>query len=166
MEKLIARLERRFGRFAVPNLTWVIVAGMGAVYVLAMLRPGFERLLDLDFEQVKHGQVWRLFTYVFMPGGGSTIWFLLRLYFLWWVGTTLEAHWGSFRYNLYWLIGVVATTVAAILVGGFATNSFLATTLFLAFATLFPDESIFSSSFRSRRSGSVGSRRPSSRISS
>ena len=142
MDKLLARLERRLGRFAVPNLTYVIVACMVIVYVLQMLRPGFASLLVFDLESVKHGQVWRVFTYIFVPPQ-SMLFAFLRIWFVWWVGTNLEAHWGPFKYDLYWLVGIIGTTTAAAFTGmDTATSSYLTDTLFLAFATLFPDETI------------------------
>ncbi|HEY1959934.1 MAG TPA: hypothetical protein VGH28_30205 [Polyangiaceae bacterium] len=145
MEKLLARLERRFGRFAVPNLTWIIVSGMGAVFVLSMLKPGFESALALDLGAVRHGQVWRLFTYLFLPpstdmcGLPPVIVLLVTLYFIWLMGINLESEWGAFKYNLFWIVGMIGTTVAAVIAGGGATNEYLGMSLFLAFATLFPD---------------------------
>lgn len=145
MEKLLARLERRLGRFAVPNLTWIIVSGMGVVFALSMLKPGFEQALALDLNLVKHGQVWRLFTYLFLPpdsdmcGLPKPIVLLFMLYFIWLMGTNLESEWGAFKYNVFWIVGMIGTTVAAVIAGGGATNEYLGMTLFLAFATLFPD---------------------------
>ncbi len=145
MEKLLARLERRLGRFAVPNLTWILVTGMAVVYVLTMLRPGFEKSLALDLGLVQRGQVWRLFTYLFLPpdaqmcGLPQPIVMLFALYFIWLMGTNLENEWGAFKYNMFWLVGMIGTTVGAIIAGGGATNQYLGMTLFLAFATLFPD---------------------------
>jgi membrane associated rhomboid family serine protease len=129
----------------VPNLTWVLVTGMAAVYVLSMLKPEFSRALMLDLELVKHGQVWRLFTYLFLPpnaefcGLPKPIVMLFALYFIWLMGTNLESEWGAFKYNVFWLVGMIGTTVAAVIAGGGATNEYLGATLFLAFATLFPD---------------------------
>lgn len=145
MERLLARLERSIGRFAVPNLTWVIVAAMGVVFVLSMLKPEFVHALVLDLGLVRQGQVWRLFTYLFMPpdvqmcGLPRPIVMLFMLYFIWLMGTNLESEWGAFKYNMFWLVGMIGTTVAAVIAGGGATNEYLGATLFLAFATLFPD---------------------------
>ena len=36
MERILARLERRFGRFAIPNLIGLIVGGMAIVWVNPM----------------------------------------------------------------------------------------------------------------------------------
>jgi len=150
MERLLARLERRLGRFAVPNLTYVIVASMAVVFVLAVLKPEFENMLVLDLTAVKHGQVWRLFTYLFLPpdvgpmcGMPKPIVMLFVLYWVWLMGTNLENEWGAFKYNVFWIVGMIGTTVAALISGVPATNEYLATTLFLAFATLFPDYVIY-----------------------
>jgi hypothetical protein len=148
MERLLARLERKLGRFAIPNLTYVIVAGMAAVYVLSMLKPEFQPALQLDLDEIRRGQVWRLFTYLFLPprvsmcGLPEPIVMMFALYFIWLMGTNLENEWGSFKYNVFWLVGMIGTTVAALITGGGATNQYLGATLFLAFATLFPDYQI------------------------
>ncbi|CAN5214754.1 hypothetical protein BH09MYX1_BH09MYX1_46400 [soil metagenome] len=139
MEKLLARLERRFGGFAIPNLTWIIVGGMVVSFILSFGKPQFLDLLTLDVVQVRHGQVWRLVTYLFLPPSLSPIWVIFAIYWFWMIGTNLESEWGPFKFNLFYLLGMLGTTVAAVLTGGESTNGALNGTLFLAFATLFPD---------------------------
>ncbi len=59
---------------------------------------------------------------------------------LWLLGDGLEQAWGSFKLNLYYLIGMVGTTVAVFLLGSSdATGIYLNLSLFFAFATLFPN---------------------------
>jgi hypothetical protein len=66
------------------------------------------------------------------------------------MGTTLEANWGTFRYNVFLLIGYVACVASAFATyyvadaAGLpadlpANNGFLYGTVFLAFARLYPD---------------------------
>ncbi|MEO8874127.1 MAG: rhomboid family intramembrane serine protease [Polyangiaceae bacterium] len=143
MEKVLARLERRFGNFAVPNLTSFLVGGMALVYVLASMRPSFAEALTLDLAAVRHGQVWRLVTYLFLPTSDSLIGMLFDLYILWMVGSNLEQEWGSFKFNLYYLFGMIGTTIAAAIVGGAVGNVWLNWSLYLAFATMFPEYEIF-----------------------
>lgn len=143
MEKLLARLERRFGRFAIPNLTWIVAGGMAAAFVISFGRAQFLDLLTLDLDAVRHGQVWRLITYLFIPPALSPIWILFAIYWFWMIGTNLENEWGAFKYNVFYLVGMLGTTLAALLTGGQSTNSALNGTLFLAFATLFPDYQIY-----------------------
>jgi hypothetical protein len=141
MEKLLARLERRFGRFAIHHLISLIVGGMAIVWVLSKLKPGFEWALALDIDAVRHGQVWRLITFLFIPPPSSDWWVLINLYFTWWIGNSLEQRWGAFKFNVYYLLGALGTVIAAIIAGP-ATNFWLDTSLFLAFATVFPDVQI------------------------
>jgi membrane associated rhomboid family serine protease len=142
MERLLARLERRIGKYAVGNLTAIIVAGMAAVFLLSMVRPDLVGFLTLDVDAVEHGQVWRLLTYLFIPRTFSVFWIIFSLGFVWYVGSTLESHWGSFKFNAYYLVGMIGTTAAAVLTRGEQTNSWLNLSLMLAFGTLFPDEEI------------------------
>ena len=143
MERLLARLERRFGGLAVPNFTGFLVGGMAIVFVLTTIRHDFFSLLTLDLAMVRQGQVWRLVTYLFLPDTDSPFWILLSLYWLWLVGSNLENEWGSFKLEVYYLIGMIGTTIAAWLSGGAVGNMWLNSSLVLAFATVFPDYEIF-----------------------
>jgi hypothetical protein len=140
MDRLLARLERRIGRYAIPNLIMFVVAGMGVVWLLSMTRPEVLGRLMLDMDAVRAGQVWRLVTFLFIPIG-SSYWVLINLYFAWWVGSSLEQHWGAFKFNAYYFTGVLGTIVAALLAGP-QSNYWLDASLFLAFATTFPDVQI------------------------
>ena len=140
MERLLARLERRLGGFAIPHLTAVVVAGMAAVFIMATLRKSLLGSLTLDLDAVRQGEVWRLVTFLFLPRTMDPIWIFFSLAFVWYVGSTLENHWGSFRFNIYYLLGCAGTIAAAALTGGQETNRWLNYSLMLAFGTLFPDE--------------------------
>lgn len=140
MQRLLARLERRFGNYALHGITYYLVAIQAFVFVVELTNPGFVQMLSLNRELIMRGQVWRLFTYLFIPPTMSPLWVLFELYWLHLIGTSLEAQWGSFQYQFYWIVGMVLTTIAAF---GFnlpaTTNVDLLMSLFLAFATLFPD---------------------------
>jgi hypothetical protein len=141
MERLLARLERRLGRYAIPNLVGFIVGGMAIVWVLSLAKPDYQDHLALDIRAVRHGEVWRLVTFLFIPPPSSSLWILINLYFTWWVGSSLEQNWGAFKFNAYYVVGAIGTVIAAI-VAGPATNFWLDASLFLAFATVFPDVKI------------------------
>jgi hypothetical protein len=142
MDRLLARLERRLGRFAIPNLILYIVGGMALVWALSFARPEVLGRLDLDMVAVRRGEVWRLVTFLFIPTQLSPMWVIINLYFTWWIGSSLEQHWGAFKFNAFYLLGVLGTIVAALIAGG-SSNLYLDSTLFLAFATLFPDVTIY-----------------------
>lgn len=116
---------------------------MAVVFVLASIRPEFTDLLTLDLARVRAGQVWRLFTYLFLPESDSPIWVLLSFYWLWLVGSNLENEWGPLKFNVYYLVGMIGTTVAAWVTGGAVGNFWLNTSLYLAFATVFPDFELY-----------------------
>jgi hypothetical protein len=141
MDRLLARLEQRIGRYAIPNLIVFVVGGMAMVWVLSQSRPEFIGRLTLDMDRVRQGQAWRLVTFLFIPPRSSPIWVLVNLYFTWWVGSSLEQHWGSFKFNVYYFIGALGT-IAAALIAGASSNTWLDSSLFLAFATIFPDVTI------------------------
>ena len=141
----INTLERRFGHLAVPGLMRIIVAFNALVFLMATVRPNIVGLLELRPERVMAGEVWRLVSYIFVPqvstdGTFSVLWVFLYLNFLWLLGEGLEQAWGSFKLNLYYLVGMVATTATVFCFReSDATGVYLNTSLFFAFATLFPN---------------------------
>lgn len=135
------RLERRFGKFAIRGLMSYIVGLTGIVYALSYFdRSGFLiGKLMLIPEFVMRGEVWRLVTYIFIPPNTAIIWILFTLYFYYMVGSALEHEWGSFRFNVYYFVGMLGTTIAAFITGYGATSLYLNLSLFLAFARIYPD---------------------------
>ena len=144
------RLERKYGRYAIRNLVkYLAILNAATFAVLFILSPEAQaRMFDalaLIPALLFKGQVWRLFTYVLLPTTMSPLWAALSIYLFYIIGTALERNWGAFRFNLFYLIGMVGTTLGALIVGlmmpGFpaTTATYLNLSLFLAFATLFPD---------------------------
>ena len=82
--KFIDKLERKFGRFGIPNLTVYIIGCYVLGYFLAMFAPGVLDMLSLDMSMVMRGQIWRLVTWVIYPpssvgGTGNLVMFLLAV---------------------------------------------------------------------------------------
>ena len=97
-------------------------------------------MLMLIPSYVYGGEVWRLVSYVFIPPHTiSPIFVIFVLYFYYMVGRGLEQEWGTFKFNIYYLIGYLGTTVAALLTGGIGTALYLNLSLFLAFAYIYPN---------------------------
>ena len=135
------KLERRFGNLYIPNLMIGVVLVQGAVWLLQRLMHAvwITQFFSLQSAAVLHGQVWRLFTFIFLPGSYSNpIFLFLSLYFYYVIGQTLENQWGGFRFNLYYLIGMVGAWACSLLVGAWG-NGGLLLSLFLAFAWLYPN---------------------------
>lgn len=146
--KWMARLERRFGRFAVPNVTLALIIGQVIAFFAANIR-GVQLLdrLQLVPDRVLAGEVWRLVTFVFMPPSLTPLWAMISWLVLYLVGTSLEQFWGTFKYNVYIVIFLLASIAAAMiaplidggLLGALGMTGFLPLSLFLAFAHLFPN---------------------------
>ncbi len=138
----IDTLERRFGHLAIPHLIRLVVFFNAFVWILLQVNPEFVHALTLDTSLVRQGQVWRLFSYIFIPPPTSFLWIAFALMFFWMLGEGLEQAWGSFRLNLFYLVGMIGTTVAAWLTPGGTTNVYLNLSVLFAFATLYPNYEI------------------------
>lgn len=137
------KLERRYGRYYIPNLMLIVVGGQLIVWLVMMLFDyRIYGLLSLTRAGLAHGQVWRLVSFIFLPPlSMSPLTVALNLYFDYLIGTSLERQWGSFRFNVFYLVGMLGSIAAALLMGG-ADNSALNLSLFFAFAMLYPDMQI------------------------
>jgi len=138
---ILNKLERRLGRYAIPQLIVYIVGINALVYMLRYGMPQSDAIgkLWLDPHLVLQGEIWRLFTWIFIPPSASLVWIFFILYFSYMVGIGLEHEWGSFRLNVYYFTGMAATVLAAFIVGQGTTAIYLNLSLFLAFACIFPD---------------------------
>ena len=145
MKNINFNLERRLRRFSIPNLMRYIVIGQGIVFALLYIWPTFGMrlagLLSLTRSGLLHGQIWRLLTFVFMPPSSSPIFILFALYFYYMIGEGLERQWGVVKFNLFYWIGMLCAILAC-LITGYAGNTFLNLSLFLAYASIWPDEQV------------------------
>lgn len=115
--KWMNKLERKYGRYALNNLIFYVIALNATVFILSYLSPQLEELLILYPQRVLQGELWRLLTYIFIPPTYSPLWIIFVLYFYYLVGSGLEQAWGAFRLNLYYLLGMIGTTLAAFITG-------------------------------------------------
>lgn len=145
--KGLSRLELRYGRYAISNLTLYIAALNLAVFILSIF-PGGGMLigkLALNPGLVIKGEIWRLITFVFLPETYSLIWILFSVYLIYMIGASLERYWGKFKLNVYYFAGMLGTIVGAFITyifvgGGYMSGYYLNMSLFLAYATLFPEQ--------------------------
>lgn len=140
MNRLLDRLSYKFRRICIPNLMLYLVIAMAGVYIVELFVPDMPLSLYLYFDRslIFAGQWWRVITWILIPPSSSIIFIIFSLYFYYLIGLGLERSWGSFKFNLYYLVGIIAT-----IIGGFITgttdNTFLNYSLFFAFAILYPD---------------------------
>ncbi len=141
--RILSKLERRFGRYAISNLMAYIVGAQGVVFLLSRTANGHNILSELFFSPalIAHGQIWRVISFILIPPSFS-IWVFFILYFYYLLGARLEEEWGNFRFNVYYFTGVAFSILGALLAGASATATYLNLSIFLAFATIDPEFSI------------------------
>ncbi|TAE75793.1 MAG: hypothetical protein EAZ65_09375 [Verrucomicrobia bacterium] len=140
------RLEQRLGWLQFQGL-FKYLTFLGVIaYACQWIRPDIGLILDFDRDAILSGEVWRLFTFLFAPMGMRSfspfgVLFLfcaVQISFL--ISDSLEAAWGVARSTLYILAASLALAASQFIfdVGMSAAGGMLYTSLFLAFATLFP----------------------------
>ena len=89
--RVLSRLERRFGRYAIANLMVYIVGAQGIVFLLSRTPQGARFISNLRFDSTlsAQGEIWRLISFVLIPPSFS-IWVFFILYFYYLLGTRLE----------------------------------------------------------------------------
>lgn len=135
------KLEQKIGRFAIKGLMTYIVGFNVLVYCFSFINQteNYFYKLALIPELVLRGEIWRLLTFIFIPPSTSPIFFIFVVYLYYLIGNSLEHEWGSFKFNVYYFLGMIGTILGAFLTGGVTTAVYLNLSLFLAFSQLYPD---------------------------
>lgn len=139
------RLERRLGRFAIENTTLYILMGQVGFFLLGLLGKDLRPVIALQWDLVLAGEVWRPFTFIFMPPPPTRDAFAIMFIVFGWsifylMGSALDQFWGSFRYNIFLGVGWVLTVAMSVLFPHQpASMMFIGASVFLAFAYLNPD---------------------------
>ncbi len=144
------KMERKFGKYAIPNLMYYIIILYIVGYILRVSAgltgiDLYSSFLSLNFKMIFRGQVWRLVTFIIQPPNTRLLFIFFALYFYYMIGTSLERLWGSFRFNVYFFSGVIFNIIAALIIylvwgANFELNTyFINLALFMAYAVEFPD---------------------------
>ncbi len=110
------KLERRFGRYAIKNLTLYMIIAYGIGYLTAIVNPTLYNYLLMDPKLIFQGQIWRLFTWICTMPQDLGVFTIFMFMFIYWVGTSLERYLGTFKYNVYIFSGYLFMTVGALLI--------------------------------------------------
>ena len=162
-------IRRRFERFCFRNrdkgirdLMLYICLGSGIVTFASMMNGGafLYDLLCFDKSAIFRGQVWRLFSWLLTESLSSNpLLNVIFLYFFYRLGSSVEHSIGTFKFNLFYLGGVIlmdlfaliACPTGAVLLDGMILPPDVFTMLYsnmayylhlsmiLAFATMYPD---------------------------
>ena len=155
--KFMNKLERKFGKYAISNLTLYMIIGYVIGYLLMMFAWQVFDQITLKPEEVMHGQVWRLFTWILTPPElGINIFTIVMLFFYYSIGTMLENAIGKFLYNVYVFGGMFFTMAGTMLTyifcqyvlqysvkgGSPISTYYICLSLFLAVAVCYPDAQV------------------------
>ena len=139
--------RRNFERFCyrnrgkgIPNLMLYIVLGNAVVYLISAMAGNYTLyyLLRVNRPAILHGQVWRLITYPLTLMNSNILFMLISLLCYYSLGSAMERLWGTFKFNLFYFSGVLLMDLYGLIFGCNADVYYLNMSLFLGFATLYP----------------------------
>ena len=165
MGNRMSNFEKKFGRYAIPNLTLILIVCYVIGYILETINIGLVSYLTLDPCLILKGQVWRIFTWILIPPPESNVFFtVIMLFFYYSIGTALERTWGIFQYNVYLFSGMLFTVIGSFLCMGYLrffgnltfpveyyflmggslyfSTYYINMSIFLAFAATFPEAQV------------------------
>ena len=149
--RILSSLERRFGKLAMPQILRWIAGFQLMSWGLFLFSPEFLQWIAFDREAILSGEVWRVVSWVFFPIVSrvsllSIFIVIIVMLFTFFINDSLERQWDSFRLNVY----VISTIILIAIIGlipflpdsGILRNHVFFSSVFLAFATIYPNEII------------------------
>ena len=159
--KLMNRLERKFGKYAIRNLPLIMIILEAIGYTLSLVAPNILNYICFSPALICRGQVWRLITWVLMPPSQLNIFTVIMLFFYYWIARMLASTWGDFYFNMYLLGGIVITDIGMMIaypvflsvgsmsallnisyMSAFVNLYYIQTTILLAFAFTYPNAQV------------------------
>mgnify|MGYP003193106594 FL=1 len=142
MNNWLNKLERKYGRFGIPNLTNILVAGQILVFAIELfIDRTITAWVGLNRFFLLQGQIWRLVTFLFQPIWLGGVLGVLNLVFYFWIGNALTRVWGDFRMTLFMALGVLGAWVGCFLTGSAGPSAIFQSMLF-AYTWLWPDQMV------------------------
>ena len=141
-------MRKQFERFCyrnrskgIPNLMLYIALGCGLVYLMTQVTRNTTLyfLLVFDRDLILQGQIWRLFTYPLTFYHPNLLLMLVSLFCYYSIGQAMENIWGTCKFNLFYLGGILMMDIYCMIFGGYADVTYLNLSLFLSYATLYPE---------------------------
>lgn len=159
----MSKFEKKFGKYAIQNISLLLILCYVVGYIISLINGTFLSYLTLNpYEILFHGQIWRLVTWIIVPPSSLDPFTIIMLLFYYNIGTTLERTWGTYRYNVYLLGGMLFTVIGSFLCLAYAylvtggmdhptaaflfengarlfSTYYINMSIFLAFAATFPE---------------------------
>lgn len=160
IDRAVTKFCYKHPNFGIRNLMLYLVAASGIFYVFYMMDTTGSLMSYITFNpaMILRGQVWRIFTFLLMPIGDNIFFEIVALYFYYFIGSSLERQWGTARFTIYYLSGILFNVVygaviylillpsmgpvAGDFVGYSMNASYLNLSMFFAFASIWPDAQV------------------------
>jgi len=125
-----------------------IVSISAGVFIFESFSGGIIEFIRFYPNIFQTGQIWRFFTWLFIPINSGIIWVAISLYFYYFIGSTLEREWGTGKFTIFYFSGVLLNVIYGISMWYLAfryvslSPLYLNSSMLFAFATLFPEHTI------------------------
>lgn len=135
----IDRFCARHPRFGIPNLAMYIAIGQAIVGIMDMFFGGrLTEVMVFFSPYIFRGQIWRLVTFILVPNDSNPFYLLLSCYVVYWTGQMLEREWGTAKFSLFYLCGVVLSILGGLALG-MIDIYYIHLSFFLVIATLYSE---------------------------
>ncbi len=144
------KLRNSFNRFCyvnrdkgIPNLMLYICIGTAIVYLMSIVTNNYllYNLLSFNRSKILQGQIWRLFTYPLTMMQGNIIFQFISLLCYFSLGQAIERVWGTLKFTIFYFTGILMMDIYSMIFDCTASVYYLNTSLFLSYATMYPDAS-------------------------
>ena len=124
----------------IPNLMLYVCVGNAIVYLMSQVvgSTSLYSLLLFSRTAILRGQVWRLISWPLTMYRGNILLMAVALLCYYSLGRVIEQLWGTCKFNLFYLSGIVMMDVYCMIFGCQADVSYLNSSLFMSYATMFP----------------------------
>jgi len=148
---LLDKLERKFRNVKAPNMMIILVICYIAGFVVSKTVPEIMAYLYFEPYLIMRGQIWRLFTFVFVPSSSDYFLALITCFIYFSISKALEQVIGRFRVNFFLISGLVIEVLFGFLYFFMFRGSmnegwlillnpyYLYAMMFVLFAMMFPD---------------------------
>ncbi|MGB6221251.1 hypothetical protein [Haloferula sp.] len=143
----LSALENRLQWIAFPGLFKYLTLLGVVIFAWQWVDPSVVERISFDRDKILSGEVWRIISFAFAPAGTFSfgvfgvlfLFFAVMIAFL--INDSLEEVWGPTRTTLYLLTSLVGLVIGMFLFdpGPLPAGRYLYTSMFLAFATYFPN---------------------------
>ncbi len=148
------KMERKFGKYAIPNLTFWLIGAWILGFIIQYTMPEVQKMLILEPAMILRGQIWRIVSWLLVPPPVNILFLIFFLSCYYFIGISIEQAIGTFRYNVYLIGGMLCSILGAFLLYGFYyfvngmavagigyyfSTEYITMSLFMAFAVIYPN---------------------------